>query len=104
MFLRSKTNISLFPLSNLMTNRMHNPCRMRYFKAYSGEFGQWRELKLKRVVLNMNLMLVPCKKRWLLDTASGVKKAFLFQMRECTFQEVVAMYYKEKLTFLPTVS
>lgn len=49
-------------------------------------------------------MLVLHTKYWLLDIASGDKKAFLFQMRDYTFQKVVAMYYKEKLTFLPTVS
>lgn len=45
-------------------------------------------------------MLVIYTKCRLLDIASGDKKAF--QVKDCTFQKVVAMYYKEKLTFLPS--
>lgn len=32
---------------------MNNPCRIQLFKAYSEEFSQWTELKLKRIDLNM---------------------------------------------------
>lgn len=85
---------------------MKNPCRIQLFKAYSEEFSKWRELKLRTIDLNMQPweddVGAVCK--MLLDSAHCDKKAFVFQMRHCTFQKVEAMYYKGKLTFVPTVS
>jgi len=49
-------------------------------------------------------MLVCYTKCRLLDIASRDKKALLFQNRDYTFWKGVAVYYKNMLTIVPTVS